>query len=338
MSTTMDTQQRTAFYCRLWLRGRMHKRYFRGARGACYFPHDAKWFCGLLAILLQLTTCCILAGEPGSTSAPGSTLRPHERWIWIELIGFNNESADLGVGDYLDSTGFTPIAICLLIGSPDFVLSHAGIEAEQHLPAEYCSRAGHEFNQERKRQDWTNHQLRSLIQELHVRDVEVFLSTFATYSRDPTHREWITDHREVLHVHKNSGYAWALNCLSRLDDGSYFEDYFAHKMVETLQDYGFDGWHGADGWGPLSGPIHDTSYADDMIDQFAMMPGLQLPKVVTQECIYDVPKLSDTLAFSRTTLVACRQQGVADTVAAGAGFEQFGAATWACIRFVFAGS
>lgn len=220
-----------------------------------------------------------------------SSLRPHERWIWTELIAFDNQQPDYGVDQYLKATGFTPKAICLLIGSPDFVLSHPGIEKEVGLPKEYCSREGHEFNRERKRQDWTNHQLRALIQNLKKRDVEVFLSSFAKYTRDNEHREWISDHLEVLHVWKNHGKVWGLNCLSRLDDGSYFEDYFAAQMVKTLSDYGFDGWHGADGFGPLSGSIHSTSFADDMIAQFASTSGLKLPEVVTQKCGYDIPKL-----------------------------------------------
>lgn len=220
-----------------------------------------------------------------------SPVRPHERWIWTELIAFDNQQSDLGVNQYLKATGFTPKAICLLIGSPDFVLSHAGIEKEVRLPKEYCSREGHEFNRERKRQDWTNHQLRALVQNLQKRGVEVFLSSFSKYTRDNEHREWISDHLEVLHVWKNHGKVWALNCLSRLNDGSYFEDYFAKQMVRTLSDYGFDGWHGADGFGPLSGTIHNTSFADDMIDQFASTSVLKLPEVVMQRCGYDIPKL-----------------------------------------------
>ena len=223
-----------------------------------------------------------------SAAAP----RSHERWIWTELIAFDNQQPDFGVGQYLSTTGFQPTAVCLLIGSPDFVLSHPGIEKEILLPAEYCSRDGHEFNQERKRQAWTNHQLRSLNRGLRGRGVQVYLSTFAKYYRDKTHREWICDHREVLHVRKSSGFAWALNCLSRLNDGSFFEDYFAQQMVKTLRDYEFDGWHGADGWGPLSGPLHEVSFSDDMIDQFAVTSGLQLPDVVTRRCVFDVPKLT----------------------------------------------
>lgn len=245
---------------------------------------------GLLAFILSGVPAA--AADPPAVPPGKVALRPHERWIWTELIAFDNRQPDFGVGHYLSTTGFSPTAVCLLIGSPDFVLSHPGIEKELALATEYCSRDGHEFNQERKRQAWTNHQLRSLIGELRKRGVQVYLSTFATYYRTKAHREWISDHREVLHVWKSSGFAWALNCLARLDDGSYFEDYFARQMVKTLGDYGFDGWHGADGWGPLSGPLHEVSFSDDMIGQFADTTGLQLPEVVTQECVFDVPKLT----------------------------------------------
>lgn len=242
---------------------------------------------------LTFTIACVFSLLSQLDAAePKTSVRSHERWIWTELIAFDNQNPDFGVNQYLKATGFTPKAICLLIGSPDFVLSHAGIEKEVGLPKEYCSREGHEFNRERKRQDWTNHQLRSLIQGLKKKGVEVYLSSFSKYTRDREHREWIRDHLEVLHVWRKYGKAWALNCLSRLNDGSYFEDYFATQMVRTLNDYGFDGWHGADGFGPLSGSIHDTSFSDDMIDQFATTSGLKLPKVVTQMCGHDVPKLT----------------------------------------------
>lgn len=241
-------------------------------------------------ILIVACVFCLLSQM--AAAEPKVSARSHERWIWTELIAFDNQKPDFGVNQYLKATGFTPKAICLLIGSPDFVLSHAGIEKEVDLPKEYCSREGHEFNRERKRQDWTNHQLRSLIQGLKKKGVEVYLSSFSKYTRDREHREWIRDHLEVLHVWRKYGKAWALNCLSRLNDGSYFEDYFAKQMVRTLTDYGFDGWHGADGFGPLSGSIHDTSFSDDMIDQFATTSGLKLPEVVTGKCGHDVPKLT----------------------------------------------
>lgn len=240
----------------------------------------------LFALFFALSDEVVSAGEDGLDAD-----RMQDRWIWTELIAFDNEQPDLGVDQYLQLTGFVPDAICLLLGSPDFVLTHPGMEKERDLPTEYCSRDGHEFNRERSRQQWTNFQLRSLIANLHKRDVEVHVSMFAKYYRDKTHHEWISDHREVLQVWKDHGMIWSLNCLARTKDGSYFEEIFARKMVETLQDYGFDGWHGADGFGPLSGSVYLGSFSDDMVDQFITTMELQLPEVVTQECGHEVAKL-----------------------------------------------
>ncbi len=82
--------------------------------------------------------------------------RPHERWIWTELIGFDNEQPDQGVGEYVDNAGFTPHGICLMLTSPDFVLSHEDVGEEITLAEDFCSRDGHEFNPHRERQAWTN--------------------------------------------------------------------------------------------------------------------------------------------------------------------------------------
>ena len=70
--------------------------------------------------------------------------------------------------------------------------------------------------------------------------------------------------------------------------------------MKTLQDYEFDGWHGADGWGPLSRPLHQISFSDDMIDQFAQSLDQDLPEIVTQECLFDVPKLEARADFILT--------------------------------------
>ena len=89
--------------------------------------------------------------DPVAAEAKSSESRPCERWIWTELIAVDNEQDDYGVQQYLDKAGFTPTSICLLIGSPDFILSHPGLKQDFPLYPEYCSREGHEFNRERKR-------------------------------------------------------------------------------------------------------------------------------------------------------------------------------------------
>ncbi|MEA3401577.1 MAG: hypothetical protein U9R79_10090 [Armatimonadota bacterium] len=217
--------------------------------------------------------------------------RPHERWIWTELIGFDNRQSDLGVGEYLDTAGFTPHGVCLMLTSPDFVLSHQSVAQEITLPEDFCSRDGHEFNPHRQRQAWTNRQLQALLAELHARGIQAYLTVFTRFYGNRFRHEWLSDHREACMVFRHHGWASAVNCLSRLSDGSYFEDYFIPRLVEALDYYGFDGWHGADGWGPLSGPIYEVDLSDDMVAQFAEVTGLELPPQAMGPCGHDVERL-----------------------------------------------
>jgi len=219
--------------------------------------------------------------------------RPHERWIWTELIAFDNRREDLGVGEYLESAGFTPTAICLMLTSPDFVLSYEPVDDEVDLPEDYCSRDGHEFNPHRERQVWTNHQLKRLIAELHARGIAAYLSVFTRFYGNRFHPEWLSDHAEACMVFATRGWASALNCLSRLSDGSYFEDYFIAKLVEVMANYGFDGWHGADGWGPQNGPVYEVDMSDDMIAQFRETTGVELGEPAARECGHEIELLTE---------------------------------------------
>ena len=219
------------------------------------------------------------------------TQRPHERWIWTELIGFDNRDPDLGVQTYIDTAGFVPHAICLLVTSPDFILSHEDRDEEVDLPPDFCSRDGHVHNPVRQRQVWTNHDVRRLIDELHRHGTQAYLTVFTRFYGNKFHHEWVSDHREVCMVRRSHGWVSAINSLSRLDDGTYYEDYFIQQLVQVLNHYGFDGWHGADGYGPLSGAVYDLCFSDNMVAQFAESSGLDLPPVVTESCENVVEKV-----------------------------------------------
>ncbi|MFO7945524.1 MAG: hypothetical protein R6V19_01730 [Armatimonadota bacterium] len=222
-----------------------------------------------------------------------ATQRSCEKWIWTELIGFDNTQEDLGVGEYINTAGFVPDTICLLLTSVDFILSYEDREGEYDLPADYCARDGHEFNQVRQRQTWTNRQLEGLIQELHARGVEVYLTVFTRFYGNRFHHEWLSDHREACRVQRGHGWVAALNPLSRLEDGSYFEDYFIPQLVRVMEAYDFDGWHGADGYGPLNGPVWDVPMSDDMLGQFELWLGEDLPDTIIGPCGHDVDALEE---------------------------------------------
>lgn len=217
--------------------------------------------------------------------------RNYERWIWLELIGFDRNQADYGVSEYLDVAGFVPEVICLMLSAVDFVLLHEGLDEETALPPDICAREGHEHNQDRKRQRWTNQDVRGLVAALHACGVEVFVTVFAQYSGDRHHREWASDHPEVLVPYPSLGRKGGLNVLRRLRDGTYFEDFFLRKLLEVLNDYRFDGWHGADGYGPLSGPIYEIDFSDDIVEQFVQARGVALGGDAALECGDDYDKL-----------------------------------------------
>jgi hypothetical protein len=235
----------------------------------------------------------MVAGKsrPEAGGTMHGTERKHERWIWTELIGFDNTHADMGVEEYVDDAGFTPDGICLLLTSVDFVLSHEGYDPAKVLPPDVCARDGHDRNPHRDRQEWTAGQLSELIAHLHARGIKAYLTVFTRFYANKYHHEWLSDHPEALQIVRGLGRANAVNALSRLADGTYFEDYFIRKLVEVLADYGFDGWHGADGWGPLSGPIYRVSIGDDMIAQFTEATKTTLPAVVTRPCDANVAAL-----------------------------------------------
>ena len=101
-----------------------------------------------------------------------------EKWIWIELIGFDNEKPDFGVKEYLDGCGFVPEGVALLLTWLGFTLDHTDMNEERTLDACECSYYAHTANAQRYRQNWTNYQLCGLIRTLQSYGIKVFLSFF----------------------------------------------------------------------------------------------------------------------------------------------------------------
>ncbi|MBM3501076.1 MAG: hypothetical protein FJX74_20690, partial [Armatimonadetes bacterium] len=222
-------------------------------------------------------------------------MRPHERWVWTELIGFDRDQPDRGVAEYLAAAGFVPDGVCLLLTCPDFVLSHRDRPDEVDLPPDFCARNAHERNPLRRRQTWTNWDLKALIRGLHDRGIQVYLTVFTWSSR--FRHAWLRDHPEVGPVVRDAGWSASVNALARLSDGRYLEDLWIEKLTEVLEDYGFNGWHGADGFGPLGGPIYRLCVSDDMVGQFAESGAAPLPPEVTGSCGHDLEKLEARAAW-----------------------------------------
>lgn len=208
-----------------------------------------------------------------------------EYWVWTELLAFDNTHADLGVAEYFDTLGFVPQTLCLLFSGPDFILQHEGISHETVLSPLVCSRHAHPGNEKRVRQQWTNWQLRHLITELSQSGCTTYLSCFTSYFGNCYGREWISDHPETRQVWNYHGRGHNLNVLQQLNNGTLVEDYVIPKTVLCCIDYGFAGWHGPDGWGPLSsGNITGTDFSDGIMRQFLSGRDWNLPECLTMPC------------------------------------------------------
>lgn len=204
-----------------------------------------------------------------------------ERWLWIELIGFDNREPDYNVQAYLDNCGFIPEGLSFLFTTPDFVHTHAGLEREVVFPPDYCSYGGKPYNAERRRQAWTNRQLKGLVEALQARGIKVcfaMLNLYVSRIDGELYRSpWCDRHPELMEFTREGVVAHCLNPLKRLADGRLYEDVFAEHLAAVLRDYGFDGYHAADGFSSPRQPIWMADYSDDMVEQFVALMGVTLP-------------------------------------------------------------
>ena len=140
---------------------------------------------------------------------------------WVELIGFDCEAPDCGVGKYLSRMPRKPQAISLMLDRDTmFRIYDPVLNPEFDLPEDSCSYNGRRYNSERMRQSWRSTHLRKLVAELKSRGVEVYAAFF-----HHNEKEMVEEPVAELAV----------------------------KLARFLADFGFTGLHGADGYSP---PIH----------------------------------------------------------------------------------
>ncbi len=195
--------------------------------------------------------------------------------VWTPLIGFEKTDADKGAMGMLSKMPFTPDVISAFCYHMDIILQHEGMDKEVVLPPDMCSYFASERNGFRERQAWSNYDLRDLIKNLSAEGTEVYLNVMANRHDNRYHNEWIYEHPEIIYdVVDDKG---AFNVFRRFKDGTYFEDFLIEKLCQTLTDYGFAGFLPTDLFCPMSWRINKGDYSGDMIDQFAMHTGIELP-------------------------------------------------------------
>lgn len=219
-----------------------------------------------------------------------------ERFIWIELIGFDNTQPDFGVQAYLDTCGFIPTGVSLLFTWLEFPLGHRGMAEEYALDPCECSYGAHPFTEQGVRQQWTNRQLKRLIEIFHNHGVSVYLSYFnmsayVNENRRQVNGPFCAAHPYLFETRRDGRPTGTVHMLKRLSDGSYFEDLLQQKTVDLLVDYGFDGIQLADGISSGRLSLQEGDYSDDMVAQFLEDSHLSLPQDIQNRADGDAQQM-----------------------------------------------
>ena len=214
--------------------------------------------------------------------------------IWIELIGFDKDALDFGVSEYFKTTGFIPDSISLHLTSINFVNTHKGMNVEYMLPDYACSYAGHVQNDIRWRQNWTNYDLFLLIKELKERGVKVFASFFDLVTDE--NEEFCKLHPELFFKSTQpDSHEKGIFMIKRFKDGSFYEDYFKEKLIQMVNDYGFDGVQLADGISSPRNAIWFADFSDDVIEQ----SGIKIPNGENRVKYIQTQKRKEWIEFYR---------------------------------------
>lgn len=212
--------------------------------------------------------------------------------IWSYLRCFDHGKKDYGVKEYLEKIGTKPYGIAGLVYHPDFVHLHKGMEEEFTVPPQMFGYRGdpRRLPEETYRKySWTNYQIKGLVEELHKYGVKFYLSIFGTYYKDTLHKEWLGQHKELL-MQTIDGRTEHLVAFKKTNEGLSYEDFFIQKITQTLTDYGMDGVHLGDAFGPLSEGLALGDYTTQMIKQFTEDTGISIPDGIISAMGDDSPE------------------------------------------------
>ena len=187
-----------------------------------------------------------------------------DRWYWVELSGFDNELPDYGVKSYLSRNQSTT-GVSLLFAHIDILFAK-----EEVLAPTACSYGGHEYNRERRRQEWTKTQLKGLVRELRSHGVKVFFSCF-----DMT--DTITDPAWLCYGRKGKP-SRLVYVIKKLENGTV-GDVVIGRIRDVLEEYGFDGLQLGDGLSSNRPSIENGDFSVP----FCRQSGISIPEKLMGE-------------------------------------------------------
>lgn len=204
---------------------------------------------------------------------------PLEHNYWIDLIAFDKDDIKGSVDSFVENVQGKIDSFYLHITNCDFVAGFLGMDKEYDLHEKDC--AGFPIGEERSRQQWTNYDLKNLIDYCHERNIEVYYSIGGGTHPGNVY-DFKKDHPELIAFSTRIAKHWGTyHFAKRLKDGRYFEDVLSNKLKEFMLGFGFDGIHLAD---VLTFPhmrIVNGDFTDDLVEQFVNRTGINLPFKIT---------------------------------------------------------
>ena len=228
-------------------------------------------------------------------AAGATSLCAADKYLWTELIAFDNTLPDFGVGEYLSRMEVKPKGVSFLFVEPEIVHGYKNLDSDYPIEDGWCSYCARPFNEERRRQRWTAYQLRDLVATLSRRGVESYASFFEVTAKPNSgyfkrfgakrpETAWFDSHREVGYVLRNGRQTYETCVIKRFSDGTYYEDFFTNQLVRFVRDYGFVGYHACDGYGHPRHPLSAADFSEDVLSQFAERnPEIRIPSGTCEE-------------------------------------------------------
>ncbi len=207
------------------------------------------------------------------------TNTPLEQNYWLDLIAFDKDNIKGSVDQFIENVNGKIDSFYLHMVNCDFVAGFPGMDREYILHERDC--AGFPKGEERARQQWTNYDLKNLIDYCHEKNIEVYY-TIGGGTHPGNAYDFKKDHPELVAFSTRIAKHWgSYHFAKRLNDGRYFEDVLSAKLKEFMLAFGFDGIHLAD---VLTFPhmrVVNGDFTDDLVEQFVSRTGIKLPFNVT---------------------------------------------------------
>lgn len=198
-----------------------------------------------------------------------------EHNYWIDLIGFDKDDISGSVDKFVENVEGKIDSFYLHMVDCDLVAGFPGMDKEFNLATRACS--GFPRSEERDRQQWTNYDLKKLIDYCHKKGIEVYY-TICGNGFDDAQTAFGKNHPELIAFSTQIAKHWgSYQFAKRFKDGTYFDDYLSAKLKEFLVAFDFDGIHLSD---VLTFPhmrVVNGDFTDDLVEQFVNRTGIELP-------------------------------------------------------------